>query len=77
MNQSNLSINSKFSVPSFPDLLTSLPPQFRTGKVQRQLKRSYDIEYKRITEYVNRLAEDEKEFSATMYLFSRAERSTC
>lgn len=71
MNQLNLSVNSRLSVPSFPDLLGSLPAAYRTGKVQEQLKRSYDIEYKRIAEYVNGLAEQGKEFSAVMYLFSK------
>ena len=71
MNNSKLSVNSRLSVPCFADLLGSLPAQFRTGKVQSQLKRSYDIEHKRITEYVNCLAEQEKDFSAVMYLFSK------
>ena len=65
MNQSN------YSIPSFAELLSSLPADFRSQKVQEQLKRAYDVESKRIKEYVDRLNEEEKSFSAVLYLFRK------
>lgn len=65
MNQSN------YSIPSFAELLASLPVQFRTEKVKEQLKRSYDVEATTINKYVETLNEDDKEFSAALYLFRK------
>jgi len=65
MNQSN------YSVPSFADLLASLPMEFRSQKVKDQLKRAYDVESKRINEYADRLNSESKEFLAAMSLFRK------
>jgi len=65
MNQSN------YSIPSFGDLLASLPMEFRSQKVKEQLQRAYDVESKRINEYVGRLNDEVKQFSAVLYLFRK------
>ena len=65
MNQSN------YSIPSFADLLASLPAEFRSNKVREQLKRAYDVETLRINECVDSLKNREKEFSAALYLFRK------
>ncbi len=65
MNQSN------YSIPSFDDLLASLPAEFRSQKVKEQLKRAYDVESKRINEYVHDLNCQGKQSSAAMYLFRK------
>jgi len=68
VNQSN------YSIPSFGDLLASLPMEFRSQKVRDQLERSYGVESKRINEYVERLNEQGKQFSAALYLFRKGGR---
>jgi len=65
MNQSN------HSIPSFDDLLASLPMEFRSEKVKEQLQRAYDVESKRINEYADRLNAEKKDFSAVLYFFRK------
>ena len=68
MNQSN------YSIPTFAELLASLPIEFRSEKVKDQLKRAYDVESKRIDEYVERLNAEVKDFSAVLYFFRKGGR---
>lgn len=63
--------DSSFEIPSFHCLLDSLPNRFQTAKVKEQLKRAYDVESKRINEYVQGLKDEGKEFSAILYLFRK------
>ena len=65
MNQSN------YSIPSFDDLLASLPLEFHSQKVKDQLRRAYDVESKRINEYVDGLNDLQKDFSAVLYFFRK------
>ena len=68
MNQSN------YSIPGFDDLLASLPLEFHSQKVKDQLRCAYDVESKRINEYVDRLNAEQKEFSAVLYFFRKGGR---
>jgi len=58
------------SIPTYEEMLSSLPEKFRTDKVKEQLKNAYDIEKKFITEEAERLKKDGKSVTAIMLKFS-------
>lgn len=58
-------------IPSYLDLLKSLPPQFHTTKVKEQLHAYYNRESENITNAINRLIEQGKPFAANLYLFRK------
>ena len=63
--------DSRFEIPSFGDLLSSLPMEFRSQKVRDQLNWAFQREKEIIETYVKRLTEDDKAFSAVMLTFSK------
>jgi len=59
-------------IPSYKELLDSLPEKFRTDKVKEQLKRAWDAENEIIRGYVERLRENRCSGTARMYVFNKS-----
>lgn len=62
------------SIPSYEDLLFSVPEQYRTEEVQRQLQEAYDRELDVITDHVKMLIKQGKPFRARMMIFDFDQR---
>jgi len=60
------------AIPSYEELLASLPEKFHTDKVKERLKNAWEWERKRILEDVDRLIDNNHNASARMFLFSKS-----
>lgn len=67
---------STFNIPSFEELLQSLPNKFHTDAVKLALQAAFDREVTIISEEVANLGKQNKPFLATMNLFSYHEGDT-
>ena len=58
------------NIPSYDELLASLPEAYHTEKVKQQLRRAWELEGSRLNEEAERLRRDRKTGKAIMRTFS-------
>jgi len=63
-------MEERIEIPSYKELLDSLPEEFRTEQVEKELKRAYETEVMRLYECAGRLKIEGKPYFVKMFLFS-------
>lgn len=63
-------MEEKIEIPSYKELLDSLPEEFRSEQVEKELGQAYKTEVMRLYEYAGRLKIEGKPYFVKMFGFS-------
>lgn len=67
-------MEEQIEIPSYKELLDSLPEEFRSEQVKKELKQAYESEVMRLYECAGRLKIEGKSYLVKMFLFSGGNR---